>query len=75
MGTKTLTITEEAYERLKDMKRSDESFTDLVLRLTKGEEDVWKGCGEWTDTGFAEAVEEERERFDTDMEERDVFSG
>ena len=75
MGTKTLTITEEAYERLKDMKRSDESFTDLVLRLTKGEEDVWKGCGEWTDTGFAEAVEEERERFDTDMEERDVLSG
>lgn len=75
MGTKTLTITEEAYERLDDMKQEDESFTDLVLRLTKAEEDVWKGCGEWTGTGFAEAVEKEREKFDEDIEERDVLSG
>jgi len=33
MGTKTIGIREETYERLKARKRDDESFTDLVERL------------------------------------------
>lgn len=33
MGTKTIGIGEEVYERLKSRKRDDESFTDLVDRL------------------------------------------
>lgn len=35
MATKTLSITEAAYERLAAEKRPGESFTDVILRLTK----------------------------------------
>lgn len=35
MGTKTISIKDEAYERLKRLKREGESFTNLVNRLTK----------------------------------------
>jgi hypothetical protein len=31
---------------------------------------VWNGCGNWTNTGFAELVEEEHKRFGTDIEIR-----
>lgn len=34
MATKTISITEEAYERLKMMKEQKESFTDVINRLT-----------------------------------------
>ena len=71
MATKTLTVTETAYDRLRSLKREDESFSDLVVRLTRGNRDVWKGCGKWTGNGFAEAVEEERESFDSAMQERE----
>jgi predicted CopG family antitoxin len=33
MGTKTIGLRDDAYERLKARKRDDESFTDLVDRL------------------------------------------
>lgn len=35
MGTKTISIKDEAYERLKRLKKEGESFTDLVNRITK----------------------------------------
>ena len=34
MAFKTITLSEEAYKRLKDQKRENESFSDVVLRLT-----------------------------------------
>lgn len=34
MPTRTISITEEAYERLRVMKEKNESFTDVVNRLT-----------------------------------------
>jgi predicted CopG family antitoxin len=34
MATKTLSITEEAYQRLKAWKGPHESFSDVILRLT-----------------------------------------
>lgn len=33
MGTKTIGVTDEVYERLKARKRDDESFTELMDRL------------------------------------------
>lgn len=35
MGTTTISLKDEAYERLKDAKREGESFSDVVIRLTE----------------------------------------
>jgi predicted CopG family antitoxin len=71
MGTKSLTITEEAYERLKEHKRDGESFTDTILRLTGDERDLMKGFGDMRDVeGFREAVAGTREQLDADLRER-----
>lgn len=71
MGTKSLTITEEAYERLKEHKREGESFTDTILRLTGNERDPMKGFGALEDVeGFREAVEETRDALDDDLRTR-----
>lgn len=34
MATKTITITEEAYKRLKQSKKDDESFSTVITRMT-----------------------------------------
>ena len=34
MATKTISITEEDYERLKEKKKENESFSDVVYKLT-----------------------------------------
>lgn len=73
MATKSLTITEEAYERLKEHKRDDESFTDAIIRITGGERDVLKGFGAMKDVdGFADAVESSRAELDDDLRERET---
>ena len=36
MATKTITITEESYERLAARKEAHESFSDVVNKLTRG---------------------------------------
>lgn len=35
MGTKNISISEEAYERLSALKKSNESFTEVINRLTE----------------------------------------
>lgn len=71
MATKTVTITEEAYERLKSHKRSDESFTDTVIRLTESDTDVMKGFGALADDdGFASAAGRTREELDDAFDKR-----
>ena len=34
MATKTISITEEAYERLRARKEANESFSDIINRIT-----------------------------------------
>lgn len=36
MGTKTISLADDAYERLAAMKQEGESFSDVVRRLTSG---------------------------------------
>ena len=44
MATKTISITEEAYERLKMQKAPKESFTDVINRVT-GKKDIMQFAG------------------------------
>jgi len=71
MGTKSLTITEDAYERLKEHKREDESFTETILRLTGDDRDLLKGFGAMSDVeGFRDAVDDARGDLDDDLRAR-----
>ncbi|MDS0475764.1 antitoxin VapB family protein [Natrinema sp. 1APR25-10V2] len=71
MATKTVTITEEAYERLKAHKRDDESFTETVLRLTEADQDVMRGFGMFADDeGFAETAGRTRDDLEDAFAER-----
>lgn len=70
MATKTITVPEEAHERLKAMKRDDESFSDLLIRLTGVEEDVMAGLGALAGEDFGRSLEEVREELDDGLEDR-----
>jgi predicted CopG family antitoxin len=49
MAVKTITITELAYLRLRRLKRPEESFSDLVVRLTEDRKSVMHLAGSWKD--------------------------
>ena len=71
MSTKTITITEDAYKRLKEHKREGESFTDTILRLSGEECDMMKGFGAMSGVaGFRDAVERTRGDLDGDLRGR-----
>ena len=48
MATKTISITEEAYERLRMKKEKNESFTDVINRIA-GKRDIMEFAGILTD--------------------------
>ena len=47
MGTKTISIKEEAYEALLREKVDKESFTDIILRITKKSGRIADCFGAW----------------------------
>ena len=67
MTTKTLTIMEDAYEMLARAKRGDESFSDVIRRLTK-KGSIMEFAGAWSDLTNEEvkrmysAIEDSRAR-------------
>ena len=65
MPTKTITITEDAYERLRALKREDESFSKLVVRLTESE-DPMGFAG--TCPGLADHVEDASDDLEESLE-------
>jgi predicted CopG family antitoxin len=81
VATKTLTITEAAYERLAAEKRPGESFTDVILRLTKKRSlfDLHKIVTKQEADSIAEAYlenrREQRELLDRKTGERDELFG
>ncbi|MHA1722164.1 MAG: antitoxin VapB family protein [Candidatus Baldrarchaeia archaeon] len=48
MGFKTITISDEAYMKLLKLKGKKESFTDVILRLTRGKS-ISHHRGKWKD--------------------------
>lgn len=68
--SKSIRLSEEAYERLASHKRPDETFSDVVLRLA-GERSLLELAGILSDeeaTALREAVAERRERRSTGLE-------
>lgn len=60
MATKTITIKEEAYERLKAMK-GDRSLSDTILELTENEKvDLTEAFGPWSEEEAEEAERKNR---------------
>lgn len=49
MGTKTISILDEVYERLLALKRQDESFSDELRRLTETKGSILEFAGIWKD--------------------------
>lgn len=48
MASKNISITEEVYNKLIKIKRENESFSELILRLIKSQkQDIMKSFGKW----------------------------
>lgn len=47
MGTKTISILDEAYEALKMEKESNESFSEVILKLTGRRGRISDSLGKW----------------------------
>lgn len=67
MGTKTIGVRDEVYERLSARKRENESFTDLMNRLLDETQADWREGFGTLDSDAAEELEHvvERSRADT----------
>lgn len=76
MGTKTIGLRDDAYERLKARKREGESFTELVNRLLDESKPDWReGFGSLSDEEGEELeriVEESRKATSTGFAERQM---
>jgi len=65
MSSKNITITESAYEQLRALKRDDESFSELVERLTESTDPmVFAGSC----PGLTEHVDDARSDLEDDLE-------
>lgn len=68
MATKTITVKEEAYERLKKFK-DGKSFSEVIMEITRDKDvDLSESFGLWSDKDVEE-VEEKRREFREDFEE------
>jgi len=67
MATKNITITEDAYERLRALKREGESFSDVVTRLTERENPM---AFAGSCPGLSEHVELIRSELDDELREQ-----
>lgn len=69
MTTKTITVKEEAYERLKKFK-DGKSFSEVIMEITRDKDvDLSESFGLWSDKDVEE-VEEKRREFREGFEER-----
>jgi len=68
MSTKTVSLRDTAYEKLKSMKNDGESFSDVVERISEEQEqDLEKFCGAYPEIGeVKEKILKERQDFKAD---------
>lgn len=64
MGTKTIRVREDVYETLEAQKRPDESFSDLLERLTDRSDQFERGFGALADVHFEDGLDELDDRLD-----------
>jgi len=72
MATKTISLDEDAYNRLKNLKKGDESFSDIVKRIAD-EKSLLEVAGILSEEEAEELrknVEELRERTRTETDQR-----
>lgn len=67
MGTKTIRVREEVYAELEAQKRPDESFSDLLERLTDRTNGFEQGFGALAAVDFENGLEELDERLDAEF--------
>lgn len=65
MGTKTIRVRKDVYEELKAHKRPDESFSDLLERLTSRDLRFEQGFGALSDVDFEDGLDELDQRFES----------
>lgn len=68
----TIRVTDEVKERLRDLKREDESFNDLLERLSRTEKDVEQLAESLPplDEEDVAAMDEARDRLNESLDER-----
>jgi predicted CopG family antitoxin len=75
MGTKTVRLEEDVYERVRSQKRADETFSEAIDRLTGGASllDLEGTLDDEEAEDLREAIEESR---DTDIQEsKEIHDG
>lgn len=71
MATKSLSVRNEAYKKLKSFKEEGESFSDVIMKITENKKNFRKGFGSWKDKeDVEETIEEGRKKLDRDLRER-----
>lgn len=61
---RTITISEDAYDRLASLTEDDESFSEVIVRLSRDYPDVTRFSGAFPEIGEVEEEELEREEFE-----------
>lgn len=71
MSEKTIRVSRDTWEWLRDQKRGDESFDDVLARLRS--QDRWSGFGALSETGIAEGTKAAHGRLEDEL--RDGVEG
>lgn len=71
--TRVISLSDEAYEELRKLKRGGESFSDVVIKITKKErKPLTSFFGAWPDKKEVDRIEKELEKERKRAKIRDV---